>query len=93
MNLDHQLIEVAYLLSAILFVVGLKRLQSPATARGGNALAALAMLVKSKSARQLTQHGVRYRHRQQATGITKQSTTKDDNIDNSFSVFSQTQAM
>ncbi|MHC4910032.1 MAG: NAD(P)(+) transhydrogenase (Re/Si-specific) subunit beta, partial [Planctomycetota bacterium] len=45
MNLDHQLIEVAYLLSAILFVVGLKRLQSPATARGGNALAALAMLV------------------------------------------------
>ena len=45
MNFDHPLIEVAYLLSAILFVVGLKRLQSPATARGGNALAALAMLV------------------------------------------------
>ena len=45
MNFDHALIEVASLLSAILFVVGLKRLQSPATARGGNALAALAMLV------------------------------------------------
>jgi NAD(P) transhydrogenase subunit beta len=45
MNLDHQIIEVAYLLSAILFVVGLKRLQSPATARGGNAMAAGAMLV------------------------------------------------
>ncbi len=45
MNIDHPLIEVAYLLSAILFVVGLKRLQSPATARGGNALASLAMLV------------------------------------------------
>ncbi len=45
MNLEHPLIEVAYLLSAILFVVGLKRLQSPATARGGNALASLAMLV------------------------------------------------
>ena len=39
------LIELTYLLSAILFVVGLKRLQSPATARAGNALAALAMLL------------------------------------------------
>ena len=39
------LVELTYLLSAILFVVGLKRLQSPATARGGNALASLAMLV------------------------------------------------
>lgn len=38
-------IELAYLLSAILFVVGLKRLQSPATARGGNAIAAFAMLL------------------------------------------------
>ncbi len=45
MNLDHSFIEVVYLLSATLFVVGLKRLQSPATARGGNALAALAMLL------------------------------------------------
>jgi NAD(P) transhydrogenase subunit beta len=45
MNLDHPLIEVAYLLSATLFVVGLKRLQSPATARAGNALASLAMLI------------------------------------------------
>ena len=39
------LVELAYLLSAILFVVGLKRMQSPATARQGNALAASAMLV------------------------------------------------
>jgi NAD(P) transhydrogenase subunit beta len=39
------LVELTYLLSAILFVVGLKRLQSPATARGGNQLAALAMLL------------------------------------------------
>jgi NAD(P) transhydrogenase subunit beta len=38
-------IELTYLLSATLFVVGLKRLQSPATARGGNALASLAMLL------------------------------------------------
>jgi H+-translocating NAD(P) transhydrogenase subunit beta len=41
----HILVELIYLLSAILFVVGLKKLQSPATARGGNALAALAMLL------------------------------------------------
>jgi len=39
------MVELAYLLSAILFVVGLKRLQSPATARGGNQLAATAMLI------------------------------------------------
>ena len=38
-------VEIAYLLSAVLFVVGLKRMQSPATARPGNALAAAAMLV------------------------------------------------
>jgi NAD(P) transhydrogenase subunit beta len=38
-------VELAYLVSAILFVVGLKRLQSPATARAGNALAAVAMLI------------------------------------------------
>jgi NAD(P) transhydrogenase subunit beta len=44
MNVDL-LVELTYLLSAILFVVGLKRLQSPATARGGNALASFAMLL------------------------------------------------
>jgi NAD(P) transhydrogenase subunit beta len=44
MNFD-MLIELTYLLSAVLFVVGLKRLQSPATARGGNAIASLAMLI------------------------------------------------
>jgi NAD(P) transhydrogenase subunit beta len=41
----HIIVELAYLLSAILFVVGLKRLQSPATARAGNAIAAAAMLI------------------------------------------------
>jgi NAD(P) transhydrogenase subunit beta len=40
---SHILVELTYLVSAILFVVGLKRLQSPATARAGNAIAALAM--------------------------------------------------
>ena len=44
MSVD-MLVEVTYLLSATLFVVGLKRLQSPATARGGNAIAAAAMLL------------------------------------------------
>ncbi len=44
MNFDI-LVEPTYLLSAVLFVLGLKRLQSPATARGGNALASLAMLL------------------------------------------------
>ncbi len=44
MNQDI-IVQLAYLLSAVLFVVGLKRLQSPATARGGNAMAAVAMLV------------------------------------------------
>jgi NAD(P) transhydrogenase subunit beta len=37
------IVELTYLVSAILFVVGLKRLQSPATARRGNAIAAVAM--------------------------------------------------
>ena len=37
------MVELTYLVSAILFVVGLKRLQSPATARMGNAIAAVAM--------------------------------------------------
>jgi NAD(P) transhydrogenase subunit beta len=37
--------ELAYLVSATLFVVGLKKLQSPVTARAGNALAAFAMLL------------------------------------------------
>ncbi len=38
-------VELSYLFSSVLFVVGLKRLQSPATARAGNRLAALAMLI------------------------------------------------
>ncbi len=38
------LIELAYLVSAALFIVGLKRMQSPVTARAGNALAGAGML-------------------------------------------------
>ncbi|HKI95898.1 MAG TPA: NAD(P)(+) transhydrogenase (Re/Si-specific) subunit beta [Gemmatimonadales bacterium] len=39
------LIELTYLVAAVLFIVGLKRLASPATARAGNTLAALGMLL------------------------------------------------
>lgn len=39
------LIEIAYLVAAVLFAVGMKRLQSPATARAGNQLSAVGMLV------------------------------------------------
>jgi len=38
-------INLAYLASAVLFIVGLKRQQSPATARTGNVLSSLGMLV------------------------------------------------
>jgi len=38
-------VEISYLFSSVLFVIGLKRLQSPATARRGNQLAALAMFI------------------------------------------------
>ncbi len=43
MNAD--IIDIAYLVAAILFIYGLKRLTSPATARGGNQLAAVGMLI------------------------------------------------
>ena len=39
------LIDLAYLLSAVLFIFGLKRMQSPVTARAGNRLASAGMLV------------------------------------------------
>jgi len=38
-------IQLAYLLSAVLFISGLKKLSSPATARRGNMLSAVAMLI------------------------------------------------
>ena len=43
--MKQNLIDIAYLVSAIMFIYGLKRLQSPATARKGNQLAAMGMLV------------------------------------------------
>jgi NAD(P) transhydrogenase subunit beta len=39
------IIDLTYLLSAVLFIFGLKRMQSPVTARTGNMLASLGMLV------------------------------------------------
>jgi NAD(P) transhydrogenase subunit beta len=39
------LVNVAYLVASILFISGLKRLSSPATARSGNTLGALGMLI------------------------------------------------
>ena len=36
------MMQLAYLLSAVLFILGLKRLSHPDTARGGNQLAVLA---------------------------------------------------
>jgi NAD(P) transhydrogenase subunit beta len=38
-------ISAAYLVAAVLFILGLKRLSSPATARSGNELAAVGMLI------------------------------------------------
>ncbi len=43
--MSEHAIHAAYLIAASLFIIGLRRLQSPATARGGNQLAALGMLV------------------------------------------------
>jgi NAD(P) transhydrogenase subunit beta len=39
------LIELAYLVAAVLFIIGIKRLASPATARQGNATSAVGMLI------------------------------------------------
>ena len=39
------LIDLAYLVAAALFIFGMKRLQSPATARQGNRLSSIAMFI------------------------------------------------
>ncbi|MEP0546895.1 MAG: NAD(P)(+) transhydrogenase (Re/Si-specific) subunit beta [Rhodothermales bacterium] len=43
--MKETLITLAYLVAASLFIIGLKRLSSPATARAGNQLAAVGMLL------------------------------------------------
>src|SRR3954469_17611487 len=41
----ESIISIAYIVSAVMFIFGLKRLSSPATARSGNQLAALGMAI------------------------------------------------
>ena len=41
--MQHNLINIAYLVSAVLFILGLKGLTSPRTARNGNLLGATGM--------------------------------------------------
>jgi H+-translocating NAD(P) transhydrogenase subunit beta len=43
--IPHSVVELVYLVSAALFIIGLKRLQSPATARRGNLLSGVGMLL------------------------------------------------
>ena len=38
-------VQIVYLITASMFIIGLKRLGSPATARSGNQLASLAMFI------------------------------------------------
>ncbi|NUQ79392.1 MAG: NAD(P)(+) transhydrogenase (Re/Si-specific) subunit beta [Polyangiaceae bacterium] len=38
-------VEIAYVIAAVLFILGLKRLSSPATARSGNAISGMGMLL------------------------------------------------
>ena len=46
MEMDiHLIANLAYIVSAILFIFGLKRLGSPATARQGNLLSSVGMLI------------------------------------------------
>jgi len=42
---QEQYIQLAYIVSVVCFIVGLKRLSSPKTARAGNLLSSLAMLI------------------------------------------------
>ncbi len=42
---QEQYIQLAYIVSVVCFIVGLKRLSSPKTARAGNMLSSLAMLI------------------------------------------------
>jgi NAD(P) transhydrogenase subunit beta len=43
--IPHVVVELSYLLAAVLFILGLKKLNSPATARRGNRLSSIGMLI------------------------------------------------
>ncbi len=45
LEISSNIENIVYLISASLFIVGLKRLASPITARNGNRLASLGMLI------------------------------------------------
>src|SRR5438270_13179938 len=45
LDLRNSAIAIAYIIAAVLFIFGLKQLSSPATARAGNRLAAVGMLL------------------------------------------------
>ena len=45
LEISSNIENIVYLISASLFIVGLKRLASPVTARNGNRLASLGMLI------------------------------------------------
>ena len=45
LDVRESIIAIAYIISAVLFILGLKRLSSPATARSGNQLAAFGMVL------------------------------------------------
>ena len=45
LEISSNIENIFYLLSASLFIIGLKRLASPATARNGNRLASVGMLI------------------------------------------------
>ncbi len=44
-HLEPYWVNIAYLITAIMFIIGLKRLSSPATARSGNQIAAVGMAI------------------------------------------------
>jgi NAD(P) transhydrogenase subunit beta len=43
--MSAQYVDISYLVAAVLFMLGLKRLSSPATARNGNKLSMLGMAI------------------------------------------------
>ena len=45
LEISSNIENIVYLISASLFIIGLKRLASPITARNGNRLASLGMLI------------------------------------------------
>ncbi|NVO02143.1 MAG: NAD(P)(+) transhydrogenase (Re/Si-specific) subunit beta, partial [Bacteroidetes bacterium] len=44
-SVETSILELSYILASILFIVGLKRLSHPETARSGNILAAVGMVL------------------------------------------------